>query len=190
MEQDNKIPFLDIEIIRKNESLKTKVYGKPSNILSYVHFFSNHHSNLKTSVFISMYLRAYRVSDTEYLEEELNFIKKISENLKYPSSFINQCHATAKRRFHQSKVNIKEHTKDTITIILPFHKILLYVIPLLKKLNVRVIFKYENAIGKSLKKNSPPSSSRIVYKIPCKSCNKFYIGQTGKYLKTRILRHK
>lgn len=32
--------------------------------------------------------------------------------------------------------------------------------------------------------------SNIVYQIPCKDCDKIYIGQTGQYLKNRINGHK
>ena len=33
-------------------------------------------------------------------------------------------------------------------------------------------------------------NGEIVYKIPCKICNKAYIGETGRQLKTRIEEHK
>ena len=39
-------------------------------------------------------------------------------------------------------------------------------------------------------KNSPPNSNNIVYSIPCKECNKIYIGQTSKGLKVRCSQHK
>ena len=39
-------------------------------------------------------------------------------------------------------------------------------------------------------KNSPSSDTGVVYKINCKDCDSFYIGQTGKFLKIRIKQHK
>ena len=46
--------------------------------------------------------------------------------------------------------------------------------------------------GHKLIKNSPSSTDiqAGVYKIPCKSCNKFYIGETGRDLSVRIKEHK
>ncbi|GAB0087175.1 hypothetical protein DMENIID0001_014540 [Sergentomyia squamirostris] len=32
--------------------------------------------------------------------------------------------------------------------------------------------------------------SRVVYEIPCKDCNKVYIGTTNQHLKTRIRQHE
>lgn len=32
--------------------------------------------------------------------------------------------------------------------------------------------------------------TNVIYKIPCKDCDKFYIGQTGRYLNTRLKEHE
>lgn len=37
--------------------------------------------------------------------------------------------------------------------------------------------------------NSPNNVVGCVYKIPCKPCNKSYVGQTGKKLNIRIKQH-
>ena len=43
---------------------------------------------------------------------------------------------------------------------------------------------------KALIKNSPDNTKGCVYQIPCNSCNKCYIGQTGKSLEKRLEQHK
>ena len=190
IEENNKLPFLDVEIIRDNGCLKTKVYRKPTNILSYVHYFSNHHMNVKKSVFISMYLRAYRITDPEFFDEELKTIQDIGKKLLYPESILNQCHISAKRRFYNGRPDRQNQQTNSRVIILPFHENFLECVHILKRFNIQVVFKYENTIKKSLIKNSPPTNSGIIYKIPCNDCNQFYIGQTGKTLEKRIAQHK
>ena len=48
---------------------------------------------------------------------------------------------------------------------------------------------YTNTIGKTLIRNSPVYKEGIVYKVPC-TCGKFYIGQSGKTLDTRLSQHE
>ena len=49
-----------------------------------------------------------------------------------------------------------------------------------------------NKLNIKIQKNVLPQSSQsnVVYKIDCKNCDASYIGQTSRYLKTRISEHK
>ena len=91
IEENSRLLFLDVVIIKENGCLKTKVYRKPTNILSYVHYYSNHHLNVKKSVFISVYFRAYRITDLEFLDEKLKAIQDIGQNSLYPKIILNEC---------------------------------------------------------------------------------------------------
>jgi len=59
---------------------------------------------------------------------------------------------------------------------------------------VKITFKNENTINKyfsKLKDKTPNElQSGVVYKIPCSDCQGLYVGQTGRYLKTRISEHE
>lgn len=68
IEQNSALPIIEVLIFIDSGM---KVYRKPSNILSYVHYFSNHHINVKKEDFISVCLRGYRISDPEFLDAEL-----------------------------------------------------------------------------------------------------------------------
>lgn len=55
-------------------------------------------------------------------------------------------------------------------------------------------FKSSNTLGKhffTIVKNPTPTllNSNVVYKINCSNCSQVYIGQTGRYLKSRIQEH-
>ena len=75
------------------------------------------------------------------------------------------------------------------TIVLPYNENLVQVCKPLKNLGVRVAFKY-NTIKSFLISNAPKTEAGGVYKIQCKDCESFYIGQTGKTLNKRISQHK
>ena len=49
------LPFLDILINRHNHDFKYKIYRKPTNILLYVHYYSQTLTKVKISVFSSMF---------------------------------------------------------------------------------------------------------------------------------------
>ena len=49
-ESQGTIAFLDTEIVRKDKNVKFKVYRKPSNKESYVHFFSGHSERVKRGI--------------------------------------------------------------------------------------------------------------------------------------------
>ena len=85
---------------RTDRNFKYSVYRKPTNISSYIHFYSNHSDKTKTSVFTSMFLRALRVSCPEFLDQELDKIREIAGNLKYPNSFIDNAFNKAKKNFY------------------------------------------------------------------------------------------
>ena len=100
VEIENKLPFLDVLVLRQERHFKFNVYRKPTNVNSYIHYYSNHHSSTKLMVFSSMFLRALRVCCPEFLEAELKNIRNISSVLKYPSHFIDKALDKAKKSFY------------------------------------------------------------------------------------------
>ena len=64
-----------------------------------------------------------------------------------------------------------QDNESSKNLVLPYNENFLDVVPVLKKLGVKVIFSYNQKIKTSLIKNSPTSQSERVYKINCKDCN-------------------
>ena len=87
-EQNYSLPFLDVLIRRQYRTLKFSAYRKPTNICSYVHFYSTHTRATKLSVYSSMFLRRLRICIDEYFAEEVAHIYTIGKKLKYPKKFI------------------------------------------------------------------------------------------------------
>ena len=59
-----------------------------------------------------------------------------------------------------------------------------------KCFGIKLVFRSGNTIKSTLIKNSPLTKSGCIYKIPCKGCDKFYIGQSGKSKDVRLKQHK
>ena len=61
---------------------------------------------------------------------------------------------------------------------------------MLRKFKINVVFSNNNCLKNKLIKNTPIKLSGCVYRIPCKDCHKYYVGQTGKDISQRIVQHK
>ena len=180
-ENNSSLPFLDTLVLRSDDSFPVfKIYRKPTHCDIYIHSFSNHSDNVKLGVISNLYLRAHRVCDPQYLDEELNFIENVFLNLGYCRDFINKAHSKAKRTYFQVGEQREFLTEDKTILILPqiraadngWHSNL-------KKSNIIPVFKNMNTIKKVLSSNKKQNmSSPCIYKIPCNECNKIYIGET------------
>ena len=134
-----------------------------------------------------MYLRAYKVTDPQFLDSELSNIKDIGEKLKYPRNILEKCHAVARTKYFN--VLPKLPTERQSTLVLPFNEKFLDILSPLKKLGINVAFSYNNTVKNQLLRNRPKGVSGCVYKIPCKSCSQVYVGMTGKSLECRVKQH-
>ena len=188
-ESNGHLPFLDVEIIRENNILFTKVYRKPTNICSYVHYYSDHHINVKRSVFISMFIRAYKICDPPFLDDEIDNIFRIGQKLQYPKRVLSLCHTKARKKVYNPRVN-QVNQENTKTIVLPYHVNFLDIIQPLKVLGINVAFTYNNTIKSQLLRNRPKDTPGSVYEIPCQNCDSRYIGTSGKALSDRIKQHQ
>lgn len=75
IESNNKLPFLDIQVIRSNiNKPKFNVYRKPTHTEGYIHSYSKHSNKIKKGVLLGLYLRALNICDQEFLNEEINHI--------------------------------------------------------------------------------------------------------------------
>ena len=189
IEINNSLPFLDTLIIRSEQGLKFDVYRKPMAVTSYVHYYSNHHISVKRSVFSCMFLRAFRICDPEFIDNEIKRIFDIGKQLCYPEPFIKNCHDKTKRKFYSNSEKLANNFSNILTI--PFRQELSPLVSLLKPLRINVVFKYVDKIRNCLIKNSPVTENKVgVYSIPCKVCNLVYIGQSGKLLSERVKQHR
>ena len=192
-EENNCLPFLDVMVKNSlNHNLEFLVFRKATHSNSYIHYFSCHDDNVKYSSISSMFLRAYRVCDPQYLDEELAKIFQIFSQLFYPKWFIDEAHRKARKTFFQ--INSKPDENDPKRcIVLPFNKNLKFLNKVLKDTDYKIAFNNPGTIGKTLISNKDNSKIEAgVYKIPCKeiNCKKNYFGETGRNINIRAKEHK
>ena len=125
-ENDLCLPFLDVSIYRTDHRFRFSVYRKPTNICSYIHYYSNHSEQIKKATFSSMFLRVLRICSPEYIDDEFENIFRISEKLKYPRYFIDCSMRKAQKTFYS--IMTKEPFNHQNLLVLPYSNLLKNVI--------------------------------------------------------------
>ena len=101
---------------------KFKVYRKPTNKEDYVHFYSSHSERVKSGIVIGFFLRALRICDNEYIEDEFEHIYTTFMKLKYPKGFLIRQKQKAERirtrnqNANQNRTDANKKRRTWITI--------------------------------------------------------------------------
>ena len=121
---NKKISFLDVLLIRKNDTFETMIYRKSTNNGIYLHWDSFAPKNWESSTVHSILTRAYNICSTkELLDEELKQIEReFIEINRYPKWIVNQLKEECKlvnEQYHQNiETNINSNTVTTTTHML------------------------------------------------------------------------
>ena len=188
-EVDGKLPFLDALVHRTRSHFNFSVYRKPMHSGMYVHFFSHHSLHTKIGVASSLFLRALRICDAQFLDNEIQHLQHSFGSLGYPSHVLKEALARAKRTFYTPRP--KDNTKLPVLCVPHLEELQSLQRPLLA-LNTKLAFRQTSTLRRSLVHTAPPPDRfpKGTYTIPCKQCHLQYFGQTGHTLKKRISEHK
>jgi hypothetical protein len=89
-EANNKIPCLDVHVIRKQSSIITTVYRKPTHTGRYPNFHSNHPPHVKRGIIRSLHNRATIICrERQDLAHEVNNLKHDLQLNGFPPKLIN-----------------------------------------------------------------------------------------------------
>ena len=88
LEEDRKLPFLDVLVTRRDDRLSTSVYRKKTHTDRYIHFSSNHLDRVKRGVIQCLRYRAIRICEAEDLEAEEEHLRTTFCMNGYPRGFI------------------------------------------------------------------------------------------------------
>lgn len=98
IEEDKKIPLLDVLVIRENSHISTTVFRKPTHMGQYIHKLSNHLDHVKRGVIRSLHALAISLcSSKNSLDVEINHIFNAFEANSYSKKFIRNCIADNKK---------------------------------------------------------------------------------------------
>ncbi|KAJ8919473.1 hypothetical protein NQ315_016573, partial [Exocentrus adspersus] len=165
LEENNKLPFLDVMISKNteiNSNFQTNVYRKKTNTNRYLNFNSNHHLSIKKGVI-----------------KKKDHIKNILKENAYPVNLVDKTFLQIENTSHNNQQRQNPYLKKIKRLGNNF--------------NIRTAFKTNNTLRSILTHTKPinkeQNEKNCIYQIPCQ-CGKHYIGETSRPLDVRIKEHK
>ena len=192
IEENNKLNFLDLDIIRiENSFAKTNWFKKPSFSGHYLNYHSHHPTAHKIGVIYNLVDKCIKISDIEYHQNNLEEVKNILIHNNYPIHFLNKymkirINTLKSNNPHPPSVtNNKQIMLRRKKVVLPFYKNLTENINynLKKQNNILPLNKITNKLNSLIvlgkDKLNRLDNQNVVYNIDCQNCNAIYIGQTS-----------
>lgn len=188
IENQNRLAFLDVLVIKEDTKFLTTVYRKPFSVSLPPHFRSNHPPKQKLAAFNTLIFRAHNIcSNKDLFYNEINYIKAIAVDRGFPCNIVDRILLKFSRAVIPSKVE-KEFSG---VVVLPFcRQVSAKISRILNKFNFKVVFSPINKLSFSILKDPINlHNSWGIYRIYCE-CGLSYIGQTRRSLKCRLKEHE
>jgi len=186
-EVDNKLNFLDISIIKTADRISSDIYRKPATSDVIIPNDSCHPQEQKMAAirYFQNRINTYDINDTRK-HVELDKIKQIIHNNRYDTSILDKVnHAKPKHKHDNQKEKWAKFTyvgRETGQIN-----------KLFTNTKLKVAGTTNNNLGKLLHNNVTEKTDKYgksgVYQLNCPTCNKKYIGQTGRPFRVRFREH-
>jgi hypothetical protein len=198
VEKDRTINFLDVLIKHEEDgSFTTTVYRKPTHSDRYLHFSSDHPLQQKLSVIHTLKYRAHAYcSNDVLLQAELQHLASTFLLNGFPENMVNEIlFDSAMNEAPKLDYSDVEASERFGCLVIPYvpeiHRPLT---TLCKNLGIHLLYSRKRNLGSLIAPKRPPSSTletrNCVYKIHCKDCEMFYIGETKRKLVTRCKEHQ
>ena len=107
LENNNTLPFLDVNVYRDASQFSTSVHRKMTFSGVYTHFRSFMPETYKRGLVSTLLYRAYMINSSfSSLHKEIEILKNIFSKNGYPSKFVDKCIATFFNKLHEKKAKI------------------------------------------------------------------------------------
>ena len=123
MKRRDSLSFLDIRIIRENETNKfvTSVYRKSAFSGVFTNYFSFVHKHYKFGLISRLLHHSFTIcSNDDKFRQEVKLLKQVFHKNAYPSSFIDRCLNLFHKKLLLGRRVCFDVPKKEITIVLPF----------------------------------------------------------------------
>jgi hypothetical protein len=201
------IAFLDLKVIRSdNGNLKTNWYKKSVSCDRILNYHSKHPFSMRYNVAFSFARRVLKLSNIEFHHENKKKITQTLQKNNYPIHLINRIFKKIlylEEPLNDSNELYVSAQEESVVEKKKYYSSFNYIPKLSENLkqelekyneNLTLAFKPPNKLNSlftntkdKIEKNK---KSNLIYKIDCTNCPSVYIGETSKYLETRIKRHK
>ena len=200
-ETNNELPFLDVLIKRDTDSFQTGMYRKATFTGTYMNWKSLTPRSYKIGLIRCLLTRAFRICSTEKLfREEISNIKKILLKNSYPAKLVSNNIRDFIRKNKAEKQVVELAQKPKVYLVLPYftgaddlkRRITDLVHDSFPQVDFRLMFKAHDTLGNHFNfkdKTSKEMVSKIVYRLNCLDCEKFYVGQSIRHLGKRKEEH-
>ena len=198
-EKENAIPFLDIKIHHTDEGdIRITIYRKPTHTDQYLLWTSEHPIAHKLSVVRTLYERASITTDPGDRAAEERHIRQALAACQYPPWAIQKGALQVKEKEKQRTKRKKQTTQTSENrgmVTLPYIRgVTERIQRTMRKHNIQTPIKPHTKLRQLLvhpkDKIDQQNKCNVIYEIPCRSCNKTYIGETGRTFNTRKNEHK
>ncbi|CAH3175877.1 unnamed protein product [Porites lobata] len=198
---NNKLPFIGMELTKIGKRLETCVYRKTTNKGLLLHYQSHVDARYKRSLLMTMLNRAHCLSSSpDIFAEECDNLRGIFLKLKFPEKLINSTITRFIESRNQQQVRDVQRNAP-VRIILPFKDqrsadiVRRQLSDLGKKINsdIRPVFtskKIADDIRVAEAKSPLINQQCVVYEFKCDLCDADYVGYTRRHLFQRIVEHK
>jgi hypothetical protein len=189
LEENNTINYLDLMIHRTTHGLQLGIYRKPTNTDTTIHFNSTHSIQNKLAAyrFYINRLLTLPITNTEK-NKEWHTIQCIAHNNGFPPNLMQ------KLRYQREKSlgTIVEQPINRSWVTFTFSNPAVYKITnLFKNTGLNIAFRPSNTVWHQLqpKQNYNPNTQSGIYQLQCGTCNKLYVGQSGRAIDVRYKEH-
>ncbi len=185
-------------IVRKEDgNVKLLVYCKPSHTDQYLSFNSHHPLYQKLGVICRLLDRCQNiVTDDKDNEIEETHITEALQRCGCPRWSFNKVKKQMGRNQEQKIKNRKEKKdKSRGMVVIPYVKAISEALErIYRKHNISTAMRPHMSLRKLLvhpkDKRNPADILGVVYSIPCRDCNKVYVGETGQQFGVRRMEHQ
>ena len=193
-ENDGRIPFLDIELLKEQDGVRTRVFRKKTSTDRYLDFQSAHSRHIKWGIVSCLRERAERVCNRpEDVEKEKEAIRRVFVKNGYPGREVKRRLAGRRRRRKETETLERERQAVLRIPFVPgmekdFER-------LARKLKVKLRYMRGRSLGNmvskaKLDKVEVLERGGVIYGQKCGECDEMYIGETARRAKERKKEHE
>ena len=201
------ISFLDVLLIKRNDSIDLAVFRKETNTDLYINWDAFAPETWKTSTLRTLVKRAYKICTQDYLlEMELEHLKKVFiEVNNFPLAVVKRIIKKVEHEHHQQQqppdIDVQLEETKTIQTTLPYagekgEQVIKEMKKHIKKLEhhkfeTRFAYKAKRLASRFQLKDQVKKKHQhnVVYEIECPDCEVFYIGESGRRIEERFKDH-
>ena len=189
-ETNNTINYLNTLIRRESNSITIELYRKPTETGMVIHLTSNHPLGQKISVFLILHKSACNTTNNwKFKTERAGNSTRCSEK---------QWLSTQHDTWPENKATKQEKIQKQQETLTPQNKwvTFTYFSPLIRRITnlfrhtrLKIAFCATNTIQQQLTTKQTHDDPSGIYRMRCKTCNKVYVGQSGRTIGIRFKEH-